>query len=172
MMTICGCLVSKWRMAVLCFFPSSHYDTPLHSIGGRLFYFQVSCLMNTQFIHLQPEKGGKKGDGDWAVWDWQRGNQKKWERINWCQRKRNGVKRGNKQCWGVCSGAVSSVLLDFVSPHEGLYSLESPHSNSQIKESGLFPLFFSHTPQGGTCLIVFWQMYFSSCPNHQTPHCF
>lgn len=48
------------------FFPSSHYDTPLHSIDGRLFYFQVSCLMNTQLIHLQPEKGGKKG-GDWAV---------------------------------------------------------------------------------------------------------
>lgn len=45
------------------FSPSSHYDTPLHSFDGGLFYFQVSCLMNTQFIHLQPEKGVEEGEG-------------------------------------------------------------------------------------------------------------
>lgn len=42
------------------FSPSSHYDTPLHSVDGKLFYFQVSYLMSTQFSHLQPEKGLKR----------------------------------------------------------------------------------------------------------------
>lgn len=65
----------KMKNDCVLFSPSSHYYTPLHSIDGRLLYFQVSYLMNSQFIHLQPEKGRKKG-GDWAVENQQRGNQK------------------------------------------------------------------------------------------------
>lgn len=52
----------------------------LHSIQSTAGYsiFQVSYLMNTQFIHLEPEKGRKEGK-DWVVQDGQRENQKKWE---------------------------------------------------------------------------------------------
>lgn len=56
----------KLRNDCLLFSPSSHYDTPLHSIEGRLFSFKVSYLMNTPFIHLQPQKERIEG-GDGAV---------------------------------------------------------------------------------------------------------
>lgn len=59
---LCVPLFKMKNYFLLVFFPPSpHYNTPLHSISGSPFYFQVPCLMNTRFIHLQPEMGGKEG---------------------------------------------------------------------------------------------------------------
>lgn len=85
MMSVCVRLHSEWRMTGFCFPHLPSPLTALHSIDTRLFYFQVSFLMNMQFIHWvgREGRGAGRATAMRKIERNQRGNSNYWIKKRW-----------------------------------------------------------------------------------------